>query len=170
MLCDHHLPCQPFQTLCLNPVQVSDFGLSHVMDAISAANGEAPQPTAPHAAAAANTSQEHGATAHACSDSSDTVAAADAAAAVSGCDVGSAGGLSLCQQPVQPRFGALSHAAPELIRGQLLSKASDVYSIGVLLWELLTGQVSREDVEGERQRGWGVVGSSHPAACFVLHQ
>lgn len=51
-------------------------------------------------------------------------------------------GGSLGWQPCQPRFGALSHAAPELIQGQELSKASDVYSIGVLLWELLTGQVS----------------------------
>lgn len=52
-----------------------------------------------------------------------------------------AGGGSLGWQPCQHRFGALSHAAPELIQGAQLSKASDVYSIGVLLWELLTGQV-----------------------------
>lgn len=71
-LCDRYFQC----------VQVSDFGLSRVMDAVS----------------------------------------------------GSTFG--------QHSFGALTHAAPELIRGEQLCKASDVYSVGVLVWELLTGQVS----------------------------
>jgi len=42
-------------------------------------------------------------------------------------------------------FGALTHAAPELLRGGAMSRESDVYAVGVLLWELLTSEV----------RGWG---------------
>jgi serine/threonine protein kinase len=42
----------------------------------------------------------------------------------------------------QQHFGALTHAAPELVSGAPMTKAADVYSVGVLLWELLTGQVS----------------------------
>lgn len=38
-------------------------------------------------------------------------------------------------------FGALTHAAPELLRGGRMGRESDVYAIGVLLWELVTGQV-----------------------------
>ncbi len=39
-------------------------------------------------------------------------------------------------------FGALTHAAPEVVAGQALDKPADVFSIGVLLWELITSQVS----------------------------
>jgi serine/threonine protein kinase len=93
-------------------LQVSDFGLSRVMDAISAANGTT--------ATAAGSS---------CGDAS--AAGGNASS-----------GAPLGQWPAQAQhFGALSHAAPELIRGDDLSKASDVYSVGVLLWELVTGQV-----------------------------
>jgi serine/threonine protein kinase len=92
-------------------LQVSDFGLSRVMDAISAANGTA-----------------------ASSSCGDACAAGGSASC----------GAPLGQWPAQAQhFGALSHAAPELIRGDDLSKASDVYSVGVLLWELVTGQVRR---------------------------
>ncbi|WIA40607.1 hypothetical protein OEZ86_013945 [Tetradesmus obliquus] len=91
--------------------KVSDFGLSRVMDAISAANGTA-------------------ASSSSCGDASATPAGSPGA------------GVPLGQSRSQAQhFGALSHAAPELIRGGELSKASDVYSVGVLLWELLTGQV-----------------------------
>jgi serine/threonine protein kinase len=81
------------------------------MDAISAANGTAASSI--------------------CSDPASAAAADNAAS-----------GMPLGQSREQTQhFGALSHAAPELIRGDALSKASDVYSVGVLLWELVTGQV-----------------------------
>jgi serine/threonine protein kinase len=48
-----------------------------------------------------------------------------------GCDAG--GGAPLCQ-------AALSHAAPELVAGETASKAADIWSLGVVLWELVTGK------------------------------
>jgi len=36
--------------------------------------------------------------------------------------------------------GKLSYMAPEQLRGAAVSRASDVYSAGVMLWELVTGQ------------------------------
>lgn len=82
----------------------------------------------------------------------DAISAANGAAAITaaasscGDDIsdasGSGSGAPIGQWPMQAHFGALSHAAPELIKGEKLSKASDVYSVGVLLWELVTGKVS----------------------------
>lgn len=37
--------------------------------------------------------------------------------------------------------GTYSHMPPEVIKNSTYSKASDVWSFGVLLWELLTGEV-----------------------------
>ena len=37
--------------------------------------------------------------------------------------------------------GTYSHMPPEVIKSSTYSKASDVWSFGVLLWELLTGEV-----------------------------
>ncbi|KAJ9506168.1 hypothetical protein QJQ45_002456 [Haematococcus lacustris] len=37
--------------------------------------------------------------------------------------------------------GALSHAAPEVVAGQAASQAADVWSLGVLLWQMVSGEV-----------------------------
>lgn len=41
----------------------------------------------------------------------------------------------------RPRLQAVSWLAPECFRGDGLSKHSDVYAFGILMWELYTGQV-----------------------------
>lgn len=80
--------------------QVSDFGLSQVLDMFETAGGSTTGASTP---------------------------------TTSG---GGGGGAPQC-------FGALTHAAPELVRGEPMSRESDVYAVGVLLWELLTCEVRR---------------------------
>jgi tetratricopeptide (TPR) repeat protein/tRNA A-37 threonylcarbamoyl transferase component Bud32 len=50
-----------------------------------------------------------------------------------------AGGAGLTQTSAQPL--TLEYASPEQVLGQHITTASDVYSLGVLLFELLTGQL-----------------------------
>ncbi len=38
-------------------------------------------------------------------------------------------------------MGAISHAAPEVVAGSPLSKAADVFALGVLLWELVSSRM-----------------------------
>lgn len=111
---------------------MSDFGLSRVLDAIHATSSDDD---------ATSTDQgDQSSTADNAPTAAEAATASGAEAAAAAAPSSSLGAHSQYQQP---RFGALSHAAPELIRGEALSKASDVYSVGVLLWELLSGQVRR---------------------------
>jgi serine/threonine protein kinase len=55
-------------------------------------------------------------------------------------------GLSMLLRPGQEhataaQHGALAYMPPEMIGADRLSFATDVYSYGVVLWELLTAQV-----------------------------
>ena len=67
-------------------------------------------------------------------------------------------GLSTLFKPGQgsasaAQHGALAYMPPELIRADTLCFETDVYSFGVLLWEMLTAQVMRE---GFRDLGFRV--------------
>ena len=43
--------------------------------------------------------------------------------------------------------GTYSHMPPEVIKSSIYSKASDVWSFGVLLWELLTGEIPYKGID-----------------------
>ena len=66
-------------------------------------------------------------------------------------------GLSTLFKPGQrsasaAQHGALAYMPPELISADTLSYATDVYSFGVLLWEMLTAQVRGKPCAGSVRR------------------
>ncbi|CAI2168597.1 20059_t:CDS:2 [Funneliformis geosporum] len=53
------------------------------------------------------------------------------------------GDLGFCgpiDKPLKSVYGNLPYIAPEVIFGQESTKASDIYSIGMLMWEISSGQ------------------------------
>ncbi|RIB07933.1 kinase-like domain-containing protein [Gigaspora rosea] len=46
-------------------------------------------------------------------------------------------------------YGALSYIAPEVILGKQLTKASDIYSFGMIMWEISSGNVVFSDYKDD---------------------
>uniref|UniRef100_U9V6R6 Protein kinase domain-containing protein n=1 Tax=Rhizophagus irregularis (strain DAOM 181602 / DAOM 197198 / MUCL 43194) TaxID=747089 RepID=U9V6R6_RHIID len=49
--------------------------------------------------------------------------------------------------PSDQKYGVLPYMAPELVNGLEFSKASDVYSMGMIMWEITTGRKPFADVK-----------------------
>lgn len=62
--------------------------------------------------------------------------------------------------------GTLAWAAPELLLGERCSQRADMYSLGVILWELCTG----ESPAGRRLRPLRVPDDCPPAVRDIVHQ
>ena len=45
-----------------------------------------------------------------------------------------------CYKPLESIYGNLPYIAPEVITGKEYTFASDIYSIGMLMWEISSGQ------------------------------
>lgn len=50
-------------------------------------------------------------------------------------------------------LGTVTHAAPELLQDGRLGKAADIYSLGVCMWEVLSGTAAFKDVPTLKARG-----------------
>ncbi|CAG8685337.1 7988_t:CDS:2, partial [Acaulospora colombiana] len=46
-------------------------------------------------------------------------------------------------------YGRISYCAPEVLESQKFSKASDIYSFGIIMWELVTGQKPFANIDQE---------------------
>jgi|GEM_PF-4639078 len=66
-------------------------------------------------------------------------------------DFGLAADLRRQREPGQPLEGSTFYLAPEQLRGEPSTVRSDIYALGVMLYEVLSGQLPRE---GETMRQW----------------
>ena len=77
-----------------------------------------------------------------------------------------AGGLALTQEGFQP--GSLIHMSPEQIHGERLDGRSDVYQVGILLYEMLTGR-HYLDIDGLKRQARNACGlQCDPASVDIL--
>ena len=59
---------------------------------------------------------------------------------VGGGEIGAGSGTSVTATAATSSAGTFAWAAPELLLGRRVSEAADIYSLGVVLWELSTGE------------------------------
>jgi len=55
-------------------------------------------------------------------------------------NIGDLGFCGPADKPLKSIYGNLPYIAPEVIAGKQTTKASDIYSIGILMWEISSGQ------------------------------
>src|ERR1044072_3489470 len=59
-------------------------------------------------------------------------------------------------------FGIISYMAPEIWRGKKYTTASDIYSFGMIMWELMTGRRPFWDHKDDHDLMVGIVGGLRP--------
>ncbi|RIA84315.1 kinase-like domain-containing protein, partial [Glomus cerebriforme] len=59
-------------------------------------------------------------------------------------------------------FGVIPYIAPEIFNGAIFSKASDVYSLGMIMWECTTGCKPFSDVEHDIKLIYNIINGKRP--------
>ena len=62
-------------------------------------------------------------------------------------------------------FGRASYLAPEQARGEVADARTDIYSLGIVLWELLTGQPYLQLADLDPATALSLVRHPQPAAA-----
>ena len=70
-------------------------------------------------------------------------------------------------------YGVIPYIAPEIFNGAKFSKASDIYSLGMIMWELTTGCKPFANVEHNTELIYNIIDGKRPEItkdtpeCFV---
>ncbi|RHZ59693.1 hypothetical protein Glove_362g68 [Diversispora epigaea] len=74
-------------------------------------------------------------------------------------------------KPSNSIYGNLPYIAPEVIRGEIYTKKSDIYSVGILMWEVITGETSFDDYEHDLELTLDIVKGFRPKIYeFIPHE
>ncbi|CAG8762324.1 8757_t:CDS:2, partial [Racocetra fulgida] len=59
-------------------------------------------------------------------------------------------------------YGVLPYIAPELLRGGQFTKATDIYSFGIIMWEISSGKPVYSDREHDVSLKWEIIDGLRP--------
>ncbi|RHZ82886.1 hypothetical protein Glove_103g149 [Diversispora epigaea] len=65
-------------------------------------------------------------------------------------------------KPLNSIYGNLPYVAPEVQCGQIYTTKSDIYSIGILMWEVITGETPYGDHEHDTDLAFAIVSGYRP--------
>ncbi|RHZ82754.1 hypothetical protein Glove_103g13 [Diversispora epigaea] len=65
-------------------------------------------------------------------------------------------------KPLNSIYGNLPYVAPEVYCGQIYTMKSDIYSIGILMWEVITGEIPHGDHEHNSDLAFAIASGYRP--------
>ncbi|RHZ82878.1 hypothetical protein Glove_103g145 [Diversispora epigaea] len=76
-------------------------------------------------------------------------------------DLGLSGPVDI-DKPLNSIYGNLPYVAPEVYCGQIYTAKSDIYSIGILMWEVITGKTPYGDHEHDTDLAFAIASGYRP--------
>ncbi|RHZ48665.1 hypothetical protein Glove_543g35 [Diversispora epigaea] len=74
-------------------------------------------------------------------------------------------------KPLNSIYGNLPYIAPEVLCGEIYTKKSDIYSMGILMWEVITGETPLDDYEHDLELTIDIVKGCRPKVCeYIPHE
>ena len=65
-------------------------------------------------------------------------------------------------------YGIVSYTAPEILQGGKNTKQSDVYSIGMLMWEIFAGRPPFDDIAHDADLIFRILEGLRPQVCLMI--
>ncbi|RHZ59649.1 hypothetical protein Glove_362g50 [Diversispora epigaea] len=74
-------------------------------------------------------------------------------------------------KPSNSIYGNLPYIAPEVICGEIYTTKSDIYSVGILMWEVITGETPFDDYEHDLELAIDIVKGCRPKIYeYIPHE
>ncbi|RHZ48671.1 hypothetical protein Glove_543g39 [Diversispora epigaea] len=74
-------------------------------------------------------------------------------------------------KPLNSIYGNLPYIAPEVLCGEIYTKKSDIYSLGIIMWEVITGETPLDDYEHDLELTLDIVKGCRPKIYeYIPHE